>query len=87
MPRGADAVVMVEHTDAIDRDGNTLIEVRRPAAPGQFIAFAGSDLARGETVLRAGQVLTSREIGMLAAVGCAADRGLAQTSGCDHLDR
>ena len=39
---------------------------------GQFIAFAGSDLARGETVLRAGQVLTSREIGMLAAVGTAA---------------
>src|SRR5262249_59114256 len=42
-----------------------------PAVPGQFIAFAGSDLARGETVLRAGQILTSREIGMLAAVGCA----------------
>jgi len=39
---------------------------------GQFIAFAGSDLARGETVLRARQVLTSREIGMLAAVGTAA---------------
>jgi putative molybdopterin biosynthesis protein len=71
VPRGADAVVMVEHTDAYDRDGTTLIEVRRPAAPGQFIAFAGSDLARGETVLRAGQMLTSREIGMLAAVGCA----------------
>ena len=72
VPRGADAVVMVEHTEAYDRDGTTLIEVRRPAAPGQFIAFAGSDLARGETVLRAGQMLTSREIGMLAAVGCAA---------------
>jgi putative molybdopterin biosynthesis protein len=71
VPRGADAVVMVEHTDAYDRDGTTLIEVRRPAAPGQFIAFAGSDLARGETVLRTGQILTSREIGMLAAVGCA----------------
>src|ERR1700736_4829661 len=50
----------------------TVIEVRRAAAAGQFIAFAGSDLARGETVLRAGQVLTSREIGMLAAVGVAA---------------
>jgi len=49
-----------------------VIEVQRTAAAGQFIAFAGSDLARGETVLRAGQVLTSREIGMPAAVGCAA---------------
>ncbi len=69
VPRGADAVVMVEQTDTCKRDGKTCIEVRRPATAGQFIAYAGSDLARGETVLPAGQVLTSREIGMLAAVG------------------
>jgi putative molybdopterin biosynthesis protein len=69
--RGADAVIMVEHTETRDEDGRMVIEVRRAAAAGQFIAFAGSDLARGETVLRAGQILTSREIGMLAAVGCA----------------
>src|SRR5271165_235062 len=69
VPRGADAVVMVEHTEAIEDTGGIAIEIRRPAATGQFIAFAGSDMARGETVLRAGQVLTSREIGMLAAVG------------------
>src|SRR5712671_1424222 len=72
VPRGADAVIMVEHTETRDDDAATVIEVRRAAAAGQFIAFAGSDLARGETVLRAGQVLTSREIGMLAAVGSAA---------------
>ena len=72
VPRGADAVIMVEHTETRDDDGSPAIEVRRTVAAGQFIAFAGSDLARGETVLRAGQVLTSREIGMLAAVGSAA---------------
>jgi putative molybdopterin biosynthesis protein len=72
VPRGADAVIMVEHTETRDDDGAMVIEVRRTAAAGQFIAFAGSDLARGEAVLRAGQVLTSREIGMLAAVGCSA---------------
>jgi putative molybdopterin biosynthesis protein len=71
VPRGADAVVMIEHTETRAADSKTLIEIRRPVAAGQFIAFAGSDLARGETVLRAGQRLTSREIGMLAAVGCA----------------
>ena len=71
VPRGADALIMVEHTEALDDDERTLIEVRRPVAAGQFVAFAGSDLARGETVLRAGRVLSSREIGMLAAVGCA----------------
>ena len=69
LPRGADAVVMIEQTEAREIEGKTVIEIRRPAAAGQFIAFAGSDMARGETVLRAGQSLTSREIGMLAAVG------------------
>jgi putative molybdopterin biosynthesis protein len=72
VPRGADAIVMVEHTEAVEHAGTTAVEVRRPAAAGQFIAFAGGDLARGETVLRAGQLLSSREIGMIAAVGCAA---------------
>jgi putative molybdopterin biosynthesis protein len=72
VPRGADAVVMVEHTEtAEEANGAVVVEIRRPAAAGQFVAFAGSDMARGETVLRAGQILTSREIGMLAAVGCA----------------
>jgi len=69
VPRGADAVIMVEHTETIQIDGTTAVEVHRPAGAGQFIAFAGSDIARGETVVRAGQLITSREIGILAAVG------------------
>ena len=71
IPRGADAVVMVEQTDTSEAadDENILVEIRRSAVPGQFVAASGSDIARGETVLRQGQVLTSREIGMLAAVG------------------
>src|SRR6202020_2551621 len=47
------------------------IEVRRTASPGQFVSYAGSDIARGETLLRAGTVIGSREIGMLAACGIA----------------
>ena len=68
VPRGADAVIMVEHTDVRD-DGAIAVEIRRAAVPGQFVAASGSDIARGETVLRRGHALTSREIGMLAAVG------------------
>ena len=68
LPRGADAIVMVEHTQPI---GGRAIEVRRAASPGQFIASAGSDIARGEALLRAGTVIGSREIGMLAACGIA----------------
>ena len=72
MPRGADAVVMIEHTELIETPQGPAIAVRRAAAPGQFVAFAGSDMARGETVLRRGQRIGSREIGMLAACGIAA---------------
>ena len=70
VPRGADAVVMVEQTELREEQGAPMrVEVRRPAFAGQFIAAAGSDVSRGETVLRGGQRLTSREIGMLAALG------------------
>ncbi|HZL40933.1 MAG TPA: molybdopterin biosynthesis protein [Pseudolabrys sp.] len=68
IPRGADAVVMIEQTELI-ADGAPRIELRRAAAPGQFISYAGSDIARGETLLRRGTRIGSREIGMLAACG------------------
>lgn len=69
VPRGADAVVMVEQTETRDQGGIALVDVRRPVAPGEHVASAGGDIARGETVLRRGQVLTSREVGSLAAIG------------------
>ena len=68
LPRGADAVVMVEHTEPT-ADGSLL--VRRPVTPGMNITYAGTDIGRGETVLRRGELLTSRETGVLAALGLA----------------
>ena len=65
IPRGADAVVMIEHTEP-EGDG---IAVARALAPGTFISFAGSDIARGQTSLRKGVVIGAREVAMLAAVG------------------
>lgn len=67
LPRGADAVVMVEHTEV--EDGH--VQIRRAATAGENVSYAGTDIARGETVLRAGQPLSSREIGVLAALGLA----------------
>jgi putative molybdopterin biosynthesis protein len=65
VPRGADAVVMVEHTEP-DPAG---VRITRPSAPGGNVTFAGSDIGRGEIVMRRGTLLTSRETGVLAAVG------------------
>jgi molybdenum cofactor synthesis domain-containing protein len=68
LPRGADAIVMVEHTQPV---AARAIEISRAASPGQFVSYAGSDITRGEALLRAGTIVGSREIGMLAASGIA----------------
>ena len=65
LPRGADSVLMVEHTRV---EADRLI-VTRPIAPGGNVSFAGTDMARGELVLRRGTRLTARETGVLAAIG------------------
>jgi putative molybdopterin biosynthesis protein len=67
VPRGADAIVMIEHTDTT---GNKLV-IRHSVTPGANISFAGTDIGRGETVYRRGELLTSRETGVLAAIGLA----------------
>lgn len=75
LPRGADAVLMVEHSDLVDDSSGSTgarLKITRAVSPGEHVTFAGTDIARGETVLWSGQVLTSRAIGVLAAVGQAA---------------
>ena len=68
LPRGADAVVPVEHTDL---EGDHVV-VRAARVPGAAVSYAGTDMGSGETVLFAGTRLSSRETGVLAAIG--ADR-------------
>ena len=69
LPRGADAVVPVEHTD-VDESEDAIVIVRHSRTPGGAVSFAGTDMGRGETVLFAGTRLSSRETGVLAAIGC-----------------
>jgi putative molybdopterin biosynthesis protein len=67
VPRGADAVVMIEYAETNGRE----LRIARAVTPGSGVTFAGTDIARGETVLRRGQLLTSRDTGVLAAIGVA----------------
>ena len=66
LPRGADAVVMIEHTAAVD---DTMLEVYRSVAPGGHVIRAGEDYARGQEALPAGIRLRAQETGLLAALG------------------
>ena len=65
VPRGADAVVMVENTSL---DGDYVV-VTKAVTPGRHVTYAGTDVAQGEIVLHAREVVTSRETGILAAMG------------------
>ncbi len=65
IPEGADAVVMVEDTN---REGNTL-SVYGAVTPSENVMKKGADIKKDAVVLKKGQVLGSREIGVLAALG------------------
>ncbi|MEM3565875.1 MAG: molybdopterin-binding protein [Candidatus Bathyarchaeia archaeon] len=65
IPEGADAVVMAENAERKNRD----IYVYAAVAKGENVMEAGADIKKGETVAKQGQLLGSREIGAIAAVG------------------
>jgi molybdopterin molybdotransferase len=66
LPRGADSVVMVEHTSILD---DTTIEVYRSVAPAQNVMAADEDFQKGELILPAGHRLRAQDLGLLAAFG------------------
>ena len=57
LPEGADAVVMLEHTQALGTDE---VEVLKPVAPGENVVQPGDDIRAGETVLAKGHRLGRR---------------------------
>jgi molybdenum cofactor synthesis domain-containing protein len=64
VPKGSDAVVMVEFTN---RDGD-LIDIQKPVYPGANISPIGEDIKVGDIVILAGETLTPAKIGALAAL-------------------
>ena len=65
-PKGADSVVMVEYTEDY---GDGTIGISKSAAPGQNMIFRGDDVFPGKVILQKGRVLSSQDIGALAAIG------------------
>jgi molybdopterin molybdotransferase len=66
LPPGADAVVMVEHTQ--EAMAGT-IEILRPVAPGEGIVRADEDVRAGAELVPAGRPLRAQDLGLLAAAG------------------
>ena len=70
MPKGADAVIMVEETERQEARGKRQeVKVFKEAKVGDNVRKAGEDFKKGDIVLRKGMTIRPAEIGMLAAVG------------------
>lgn len=65
VPKGANAIIMLENTKKINGE----IEVWMPVTPGENISRRGEDVKKGETALKAGILLKPQHLGLLAALG------------------
>ncbi len=70
IPSNADAVVMQENVQRIDR----AIIISHKVKSGVHIRLAGEDMAKGQTVIPAGRQLSARDIAACAAAGAASVR-------------
>ena len=66
MPDGADAAVMIEHTELL---GEATVEIGRPVSPGQNVIRIGEDIPSGQLCLSAGTRLGPGELALLATIG------------------
>jgi|Deesub1362B_J571_1020462.scaffolds.fasta_scaffold05331_2 molybdopterin molybdotransferase len=66
LPSGADAVVMVEHTQVVDE---STVEIYKSVAPGEHMVSKGEEARAGERILPEGWVLRPQDVGLLAALG------------------
>jgi molybdenum cofactor synthesis domain-containing protein len=67
IPKGADAVIMVE--DVIVEDKGNKISIPYKQSKGSNITARGNDLRKGQILLKRGAWLTAAEIGLIASVG------------------
>jgi putative molybdopterin biosynthesis protein len=65
IPLGANGIIMVEYT----QEKGEYLYVFKPITPGEHISSTGSDISIGETILRKGTLLTTKELGIIAAIG------------------
>ena len=77
VPKGADCVIMIEHTEALAHNrirwhGLPAREnTAKMAVPLCNIAARGQDIKKGTVVLRAGVLIKAQHIAVLASCGCA----------------
>ncbi|UCE74664.1 MAG: hypothetical protein JSV56_02905 [Methanomassiliicoccales archaeon] len=65
IPKGADAVVIVEETERENED----VKIFKPVYPQANVSIKGSDISKGKNVLQEGESLNPSKIGVLTSLG------------------
>jgi molybdopterin molybdotransferase len=66
LPRGADAVLMLEHAQSID---DNMLEAQKAVAPGENVMQRGEDVKEGDILLGKGRRLRPQDVCVLAGLG------------------
>jgi molybdopterin molybdotransferase len=66
VPKGADAVEMVEYTECVDTH---TLHAFKPISPLENVVQIGEDVKAGEAVLHRGQLIRPQDIGLMAGIG------------------
>ncbi|EMT47268.1 MULTISPECIES: gephyrin-like molybdotransferase Glp [Anoxybacillus] len=69
IPNGANAVIMVELTKEIDKEGKRFVEIKRKVSEGENIVRIGEDMKQGEVVVEKGTVIHPGIVAVLATFG------------------
>jgi molybdopterin molybdotransferase len=65
LPKGANAIVMLEYTRKFDNK----IELTKSVTPNKNVSKVGEDVTKGDVAIEAGVRLTPHHLGLLAALG------------------
>ena len=65
IPKGGDAVVMVEYTKKKENE----VEILKPVYPGENVSKKDEDIKKGEVTIKKGSILNPAKVGVLAALG------------------
>lgn len=65
LPKGADAVVMLEYTKELDGK----VEIYKAVTPWENVSRKGEDVKAGEVVLRRGEIIQPQDVGIISALG------------------
>ncbi|MGE6612343.1 gephyrin-like molybdotransferase Glp [Peribacillus sp. NPDC076916] len=71
MPAECDAIIMLELTKELEKDGKKYVSFKRSLKEGENVSFQGEDAKKGDVLVKKGTAINPGIIGLLATFGYA----------------